>query len=174
LTLELLFSQMNASSLDFWKISLSSPQRTVPASSSPSPLGNWRLQWRQLLTPRHLAWMTYHTSSTRQGVGPPLLEACNEMLASGQCHSTRFTTVSTQTVQVCWDRVLASMEHTLRLWGSRRLDMLAQRVQVQESFIMSKAWYLLSFFHSQLDLHLSWHQPPDFDKSWQIFSGRED
>jgi hypothetical protein len=35
------------------------------------------------------------------------------------------------------------MEHTLRLWGSRRLDTLAnaQRVQILESLIMSKAQY---------------------------------
>lgn len=51
------------------------------------------------------------------------------------------TPVFTQTVQISWDRVLAFMEHTLRLWGSRRLDTLAQRVQILESFIMFKAWY---------------------------------
>ena len=34
------------------------------------------------------------------------------------------------------------MEHTLRMWGNRRLETLAQRVQVLESFILSKAWYL--------------------------------
>ena len=49
--------------------------------------------------------------------------------------------IYSQTVQLSWDRVLASMEHTLRLWGSRRLDTLAQRVQVLESLIMTKAWY---------------------------------
>ncbi len=33
------------------------------------------------------------------------------------------------------------MEHTLRLWGRRRLNTLAHRVQVLESLIMSKAQY---------------------------------
>ena len=47
-----------------------------------------------------------------------------------------------ETVQLSWDQTLAGMERTLRSWRSRRLLTLAQRVQVLEEFILSKAWYL--------------------------------
>ncbi len=45
------------------------------------------------------------------------------------------------TVEATWDLVLTGVEATLRMWGGRRLDTLAQRVQVLEMFALSKVWY---------------------------------
>jgi hypothetical protein len=54
------------------------------------------------------------------------------------------------------------------LWGSRRLDTLAQRVQILESFIMSKAWY----FAHLLPLATKTAGPPPLlapaTRFWQI------
>ena len=46
------------------------------------------------------------------------------------------------TVQLSWDAVLSGMKRTLGSWRTRRLDTLQQRVQVLETFVLSKAWYI--------------------------------
>jgi len=44
-------------------------------------------------------------------------------------------------VTATWERVLAHIRCTLQTWSGRRLPILLQRVQVQEVFVISKAWY---------------------------------
>jgi len=50
-----------------------------------------------------------------------------------------FTPLFSTTVQLSWDHTLSGMEATLNSWRSRKLDTLAQRVQVLETFVLSKA-----------------------------------
>jgi hypothetical protein len=45
----------------------------------------------------------------------------------------------TGSVEATWNKVLAGIEATLCMWGGRRLDTLAQKVQVLEMYVMSKS-----------------------------------
>jgi hypothetical protein len=44
-------------------------------------------------------------------------------------------------VEATWDRVLSGIEATLCFWRGRRLETLLQRVQILETYALSKAWY---------------------------------
>ena len=52
------------------------------------------------------------------------------------------TPLFSSTVQLSWDHTLSGMEATLNSWRTRNLETLAQRVQVLETFVLSKAWYI--------------------------------
>jgi len=45
-----------------------------------------------------------------------------------------------------WERVTAGITKTLNMWSGRHLPTLLQRVQVLETFVLSKAWYFCQVF----------------------------
>ncbi len=60
-------------------------------------------------------------------------------------------------VEATWDRVLLGIEATLCFWRGRRLETLLQRVQILETYALSKAWY---FAHAMpLPFSTSQHPP---------------
>jgi hypothetical protein len=49
-------------------------------------------------------------------------------------------------VAATWARVVGGMEATLNCWAARLLPTLQQRVQVLETFVLSRAWYFCQVF----------------------------
>ncbi len=68
--------------------------------------------------------------------------------------------VFSTTVQLSWDSVLSGLERTLQSWRTRRLETLQQRVQVLETFVLSRAWYIAHLFPMPTSPALIGHTAP--------------
>ena len=57
-------------------------------------------------------------------------------------YGVHFTADYSSSLQLSWEHTIEGLEATLRLWASRALPFLAQRVQILHTYAFSKLWYL--------------------------------
>jgi hypothetical protein len=51
------------------------------------------------------------------------------------------------TTTLTWDRVISSLEVTLRMWTGRHIPTLASKRHALEMFVLSKLWYFAQLLH---------------------------